>query len=250
MFLRSIEITTASLVSEIVKSDYRTADIFMRHEIEYCCGGNLPLETACNLKGIEPASLITEIENSTRSLQLSANLPFHKWSIDFLVDYIIHVHHYYVEHALPVLGKLLRSFAYSHIKKYPMFQEIATHFDTLEKDLTAHIQHEEKVIFPYLRQVAHAYERQDHYAKLLVKTLRKPISLLMDDDHRILNHIIYKFRELTNHYAPDERSCTNHYVILSKLKEFDNDLMQHIYLENNVLFPRVISMEKELLSKE
>lgn len=248
MFLKVFEITPETLVSEIVTRDYRTADIFNKYGIEYCCGGKWPLKVACMIKGIELDLLLIEIEKATRTFQLPNSLPFNEWKIDFLIDYIIHIHHHYLKQTLPGLRTALDNFTVEHEKKYSYFQTVLLHHQKLENDILPHLKQEEEVIFPYLKQVAHAYENKDSFAKLLVKTLRKPIASVIDHEHRILNETIYQFRKLTNNYISPENACTNHQVILSRLKALDNDLVQHIFLENEVLFPRVIAMEKELLA--
>ena len=112
------------------------------------------------------------------------------------------------------------------------------------------MEHEEEIIFPYVCQISHAYDNRDSFASLLVKTLRKPIEKMMKEEHAIISDIILKFRELTLLYTPPEKACTSHRIIFSKLKELDNDLAQHLYLENEILFPRAIAMEKKLLQQE
>ena len=64
----------------------------------------------------------------------------------------------------------------------------------------------------------------------------------------MINEIIHSIRELTNMYAPPEKACLNHKVVLSKLKELDDDITQHNFLEEAILFPRVLEMERDLLS--
>jgi len=113
--------------------------------------------------------------------------------------------------------------------------------------LLPHIRYEEEIIFPYICQVVHAHENNDSYAKLLVKTLRKPLDAMIQHEHNLLEAPIFNIRELTNNYQIPEGSCVSHKVALSRLKELDNDLVQHIYLENEVLFPKALRIEKELL---
>jgi regulator of cell morphogenesis and NO signaling len=117
----------------------------------------------------------------------------------------------------------------------------------MANQIVPHIQHEEESIFPYLRRVAHAYDGKDSYARLLVKTMRKPLGQMIDDEHGIMIETIYKFRNWTNNYNRPVNACTSHGVILSRLEELDHDLTQHVHLENNVLFPKILKMEKELL---
>lgn len=247
MFLSSLEINPKAAVTEIVAQDHRAADVFKKYEIEYCCGGKWPLETVCLMKGIDMDELQKELRRATRNLQLPAFLPFHDWSIDFLADYIINIHHYYLKKTLPELKPLLEHFVEEHGNRYPGLYGLQTSFAKLYKDIIPHIQEEEEVIFPYIKHVAHAYESKDSYAALLVKTLKKPVDRIMSHEHHILSGIIDNLRKLTNNYTAPEKACTSHRVIFSKLKELDNNLVQHIYLENDVLFPRALAMEKELL---
>ncbi|HPN59857.1 MAG TPA: hemerythrin domain-containing protein, partial [Chitinophagaceae bacterium] len=119
----------------------------------------------------------------------------------------------------------------------------------LDKTMIPHLLQEEEVIFPYIRQISHAYESKESYASLLVRTLRKPVEDLMHDEHNSIGKTLTQLRELTNNYTAPENACTSHRLAYSLIKELDDDLVQHIYLENDILFPKAISMEKELLER-
>ena len=111
-----------------------------------------------------------------------------------------------------------------------------------------HLQHEEEIIFPYIRQINHAFQSRESYASLLVKVMRKPIEELMNREHEMVASSLFEIRRLTCDYTPPGNACTKHRVTFSRLKELDSDLVQHMHLENNILFPRAIEMEKYLLS--
>ena len=247
MHLKELTINEDSIVSEIVKHNYRTADVFRRHNIEYCCSGRWPLETVCDNTGIDFDELKKELDAAGRTVQVSHDLPYHTWNVDFLTGYIINVHHYYLRNSMPVTGDIVKHFAEGHEKKYPYMQEVYRLFEKLREDLMPHIGYEEEIIFPYICQVVHAHENNDSYAKLLVKTLRKPLDAMLQHEHNLLEAPVFKIRELTNNYIVPEGSCVSHKVALLRLKELDNDLMQHMYLENEVLFPKALNIEKELL---
>jgi regulator of cell morphogenesis and NO signaling len=80
--------------------------------------------------------------------------------------------------------------------------------------------------------------------------LRKPVEEIMHQEHKILEKILFQFRKLTNNYTAPESSCTSHRLSFALLQELDDDLVQHTYLENEILFPRAIALEKELLQRE
>lgn len=243
-------ITVDTCPADIVKQYYQTAAVFRGHGIEYCCGGKWPLKLVCETKDIDPEKLIEELHMAARNITVAGTLPFGNWKIDFLTDYIINVHHEYLRKSLPLISEQLKKFVSEHTKKYPQLPELENHFNQLASTMVPHLLQEEEVIFPYIRQIAHAYESQETYASLLVRTLRKPVEDIMHHEHKMLEKALYKFRSLTNNYIPPDASCTSHRLSFSLLKELDDDLVQHVYLENEILFPRAIAMEKELLQPQ
>jgi regulator of cell morphogenesis and NO signaling len=247
MFLPGIAIEKNTSVNDIVKQNYRTADVFRKYGIEYCCGGKWPIETVCMTKGLEFEQLKKELLDCSRSVQLPPSLPYNDWPIDFLINYIVHIHHHYLKESLPGTEVILKDFTEDHAKKFPHMNEVCKIFLQLKKEILPHIQQEEESIFPYIRQVANAHRNNDSYAKLLVKTLRKPIETIASHEHTLLESSIYRFRELTDNYTPPDNACVSHRLAFSRLRDLDNDLVQHIYLENEILFPKAIRIEQELL---
>jgi regulator of cell morphogenesis and NO signaling len=233
-------------VSEIVRDDYRTADVFRRHGINYCCSGQVSLEEACTVRGLDSADLTRELQQATRLITLSNKTRFDEWKTDFLIDYIVNVHHAYVSESLPRVQLSLASFAASHEKKFPYLSELVEVVSRLSLLLTTHNRHEEEIIFPYIKQIDNAYRRKESYGNLFVRTLRKPFSAI-ELEHGRIEELLLDLRRLTNHYRFPDNACTNHRVVWHQLEELDNDLAQHEHLENNILFPKVAEMERELL---
>lgn len=249
MFLRTVTIDGNQPVADIVKSDYRTADIFRKYGIEYCCGGKFPLRTACEMKGVDSIKVYEELDMVTREIQVSGLVDFSECTIDFLTEYIVNIHHHYLRKALPQLQDHISRFADGHRKKFEYLDEVQRIVNHLSQYMTNHLQEEEEIIFPYIRQIAHAYSSEEAYASLLVRTLRKPVEDIMHHEHSTVFKSMRRLRELTNNYKTPEVSCISHSVTFNKMKEVDNDLAQHMHLENNILFPKAIAMEKELLRR-
>jgi regulator of cell morphogenesis and NO signaling len=235
-------------VSEIVRSDYRAADVFKKHGISYCCGGQVALAEACAGKNINYDELVKELQVATRNLSLPNTVQYDKWKMDFLIDYIINIHHAYISAALPLMQANLISFVNSHKKQYPELTEVQKAFEELGALLTTHNLQEEETIFPYIKQIETTHRRKEIYGSLFVRTLRKPLSE-SEKEHTKISELLSELRQLTNNYTFPDNACTNHRVVYNKLREFDNDLMQHKHLENNILFPKAIEMERELLQQ-
>jgi regulator of cell morphogenesis and NO signaling len=233
-------------VASIVRDNYRAADVFKKYGINYCCSGNISLKDSCSQKQIDPEFLLTELQEAVKEIHIPNSVNFASWKTDFLVDYIINVHHAYLYQALPVLENQLVPFATSHRKKHPELLELVEIFKELSAALSVHNRYEEEILFPYIKQIESTYRRKESYGNLFVKTLRKPLGNV-EAEHKKISAILKEIRQLTSNYKEPENACTNHKVIFQKLLELDNDMMQHKHLENNILFPRAIQIEKELL---
>jgi regulator of cell morphogenesis and NO signaling len=238
-----------SYVTDIVTHDYRASYVFQKYNIDYCCGGKLPLRTVCEIRGLEPEKIKRELAETMRTIQLSSSINYQHWSIDFLIDYIINVHHSYLTATLPQIIETVERFVSGHKVKYPYLSDLLDSILNLRDELIPHIEQENQVIFPYIKQIVHAYESGEPYASLLVRTLRKPIEKMVTREDQFIGRYIRNMRQVTNNFTPPGNSCITHKVAFAKLKELDQDIVQHVHLENNILFPRAIAMEQELLEK-
>lgn len=236
-----------SYITDIVAEDYRTSYVFQKYNIDYCCGGKLPLRVVCEQRSLNTEEIKKELEEAMRVIQLSSSINFSNWHVDFLIDYIVNVHHTYLTVNLPEICQTIERFVNGHSLKYPQLKELTTCIHALRDEILPHVQEENQIIFPYIKQIVHAYESKETYASLLVRTLRKPVENLMQHEHEYIRKYIHKIRAVTNNYTPPTSCCITHKVAFLKLKELDSDLIQHIHLENNILFPKAIRMEKELL---
>ena len=163
-------------VSGIVRSDYRTADVFRKHSINFCCSGEVTVQEACDLRKIDYLKVLQELDEAMRTVRLPNGLQFSAWKIDFLADYITNVHHAYLYSSLPNLELRLESFINGHKKKFPVLGELQETFVELVRVLIPHCKQEDEVVFPYIKQIDAAYRRKEPYGNLFVRTLRKPLS--------------------------------------------------------------------------
>jgi len=247
MMLSSFIPDPSLYVTDIVTRDYRTADIFRKYDIDFCCGGKWPLEMICKNKGLDTEEVLGELKKITSQLPSRSVLEFDKWELDFLADYIVNIHHLYLKRALPEVKNHVSRFLDGHTKKFPGLAPLNSIIDQFQLEFLPHMKHEEEIIFPYIKQIHRAFYHHESYASLLVRTLRKPVEEVMKRDHETTGSQLHQLRQLTENYTPPENACLAHKVAFAKLRELDEDLVRHIHLENNILFPKALAMEKELL---
>ena len=233
-------------VSDIVRSDYRTADVFRKYGINYSRNENMSLLEACTRSNIDYNTILIDLGNATRNITVSSSLPFHEWRIDFLIDYIINVHHAYMHLAIPAIEEAIVSYVEEHKKRVPELYKLLFLFRELSILLIKHSRHEEEIIFPYIKQIETTHRRKEIYGNLFVRTLRKPLSNI-EKEHASIYLILDEMQSLTNQYTSPENACVKLEAIYRRLEEFHRDMIQHTHLEDDILFPRAIEMEKELL---
>ena len=240
-------VNSSLTVSQIVRNNYRTADVFKRYGINYCCSGNVALLQACYNTGVNLQEIENALQQAITITPLSHAIQFDKWKQDFLIDYIVNIHHTYLQQTLPQFESTLITYIEGHKKKYPELLPLIPLFQELVQTLQSQNEKEENAIFPYLKQLINAYNRRETYGSLFVKTMRMPLDQMLGKEHQQITNLVLELRGATNNYIIPADACTNYNVILNKLAELDADLVQHKHLENNVLFPKVLEMEKQLL---
>lgn len=232
-------------ISDIVRSDYRTADVFKKYGIDYCSEEGKLLET-CVSQNLNYNSILEELVAATKTITIPNTLHFSEWKVSFLIDYIVNVHHAYMHMGIASLEASLASFIETHKKKYPEVNKVLFLFRELVVLLVTHSRHEEEIIFPYIRQIENTHRRKETYGNLFVRTLRKPLSNI-EKEHEVIYSILKEIQALTNNYSCPAGACADLSAIYHKLNEFHNDMLQHTHLEDDILFPKAIEMEKELL---
>jgi regulator of cell morphogenesis and NO signaling len=231
-----------STIGDIVSEDYRAAAIFQRYGIDFCCGGGRQLAAACLEKGIEPSEVIDEL------MTLEGNAGdggprFKLWEPALLMDYIVANHHQYLRRALPSLSAWVEKVASVHGERHPEVGAVAEHFSALRKELESHMQKEEQVLFPYVRRMFEAEASGEPPPPSPFGSVRNPI-LMMEAEHRAAGEGLEAIRDLTSGYTPPPDACTTFKVCYQELRDLERDLHQHIHLENNILFPRAVSLEQ------
>lgn len=230
-------------IGEYVAKDFRTAAIFSKYSIDFCCKGNRTIEEACENKNLNS----TQIEKEIVSLLASKSdetIDFKSWPTDFLIDYIEKMHHRYVREKAPVLIAFLTKLCKVHGQNHPELFEIKELFDGCAEELGQHMIKEETVLFPYIKKMHDAISKGEAIEQPHFGTVENPIAM-MKDEHVAEGERFVKIASLTNNYLPPADACNTYKVAFSMLQEFEQDLHKHIHLENNILFLRAVEMQSQ-----
>ena len=184
-------------------------------------------------------------ENMLNKVWFNPSLPFDEWKVDFLIDYIINIHHRYIYQSLPELQAQLQFLETKNVHN-DQLNTLKNLVSDLASILLAHCRHEEEIIFPYIKQIDTAHKRNETYGNLFVKTLRKPLNNV-ENEHGRINVLLEKLKGNTNNFMTGDRSYPGKPALFIKLREFHHNLLLHEMIENNYLFPRAVDIEGKLL---
>jgi regulator of cell morphogenesis and NO signaling len=229
-------------VGDIVATDFRTAAVFEQFGIDFCCGGRRSLSDACRAASADPAAVVRALDALPPPATHDEDVT--RWPVDRLIDHILTRHHAYVRSALPAIARYLAKLNDVHGARHPELARVATIFEQVSGELEQHMFKEEQILFPYVRDLGAQAGQPCGVRISPFGTVENPIRM-MEREHREAADGLRLIRELTNGYTPPADGCTTYSVCLAELEHFERDLHRHVHLENNVLFPKAVELEKQ-----
>jgi len=240
-----METVNKKTIGNYVAEDFRTAAIFSKYGIDFCCKGHRTLAEACEKKQISSAVLESEI-NGIMNTPDNQSIDFKSWPLDLLVDYIEKKHHRYVEEKSTVLYMFLDKLCKVHGDRHPELFEINKLFTAGAGELAKHMKKEELILFPFIKKMIQAQKTNQAMALPHFGTVENPIAM-MQEEHTVEGERFAMIAAMTNNYTPPTDACETYKVTFAMLKEFEADLHKHIHLENNILFPGAQVLEKQFV---
>lgn len=239
-----MNITEKKYIGEVVANDYRTATVFKNHSIDFCCNGNRSIDEACKSENIDSQQLINELNEVLNDTSEKA-VGFNHWPLDLLADYIEKTHHRYCERKINEIKPYLEKITKAHGEQHPELIEINELFKETAGKMSVHMKKEELILFPFIRKMTKVKSTGEALTTPKFGSVESPIDI-MRDDHNEEGERFQRIRTLSQNYTVPEDGCATYKVTFAMLNEFEDDLHQHIHLENNILFPKSIALEKEL----
>lgn len=230
-------------IGTFVAEDFRTAAVFSKYKIDFCCKGNRTIDEVCEKQEIDPKVLLKKIQEAL-SGDNGNTIDFNSWPLDLLADYIEKTHHRYVEEKSVIIMQFLNKLCSVHGANHPELFKINVLFTECAGELAQHMKKEELMLFPFVKKMVNGKEAGKALAQPPFGTVSNPIAMMMHE-HDAEGDRFREIASLTNDYKAPSDGCTTYKVTFAMLKEFEENLHTHIHLENNILFPKAMVLEKE-----
>jgi regulator of cell morphogenesis and NO signaling len=208
-------------LGELAAQDPSATRVFMRHRLDFCCGGRRSLAEACERAGLDPAAIVAELDReASRETRGAAQLGQHE-----LADHIESFYHAGLRRDLPPLVEAARKVERVHAGKPAVPSGLGEVLGELFAEMESHMAKEERILFPMIRRGARG------------ETVYLPVRM-MEREHDGHAEHLSRIRALTGDFRVPEHACATWRALYHGLEKLEADLMQHIHLENNVLFAR------------
>jgi regulator of cell morphogenesis and NO signaling len=217
------------------------AAVLDRHRLDFCCGGRRTLVEACRAANVDFAQVVTELNvaAAARSASLQSAKDWNDRPLPEVIDHIVDGHHAYTRAAIARLGPLIEKVGGRHGAGHPELARVATAFFELAAEIGPHMAREEIVLFPYIRALASPGGRP---ATPPFQTVRNPVRMMMMQHDRAAE-LLAEIRGASRNFATPADGCGSYAALYAGLRELRLDLLTHVSLENNILFPRAIALE-------
>ena len=237
-------VMTAKTVREVVVENPAATRVFERFGIDYCCGGNQALDQACQRAGVSLDEVVDSLEMEEETTRATSQI--HDWQSEPLSELIVHIkntHHKYTREETVRLAALLQKVCSVHGKNHPELFGIRETFVWVSQELMTHMMKEEMVLFPYIERMEESVIQSDPVLPAPFGSVQNPVAM-MEHEHDSAGAALRSIRKASNDFTTPADACISYQTLYKALAAFEADLHQHIHLENNILFPRAIAMEK------
>lgn len=196
--------------------------IFRGHQLDFCCGGEQTLLNACEQRGVDARQVAEQLQGLQQ--QPGESTDWAATATPELIDHILQRYHARHRQQLPELIRLASRVEQVHAHNADCPRGLAALLDEILAELEGHMTKEERILFPMLGHGSAAMAGG-------------PI-MVMRSEHQQHGEALEELAELTDDMQPPQGACNTWRALYRGLEEFRDDLMQHIHLENNILFLR------------
>ena len=227
-------------IQDIVRKNLQTAQVLHDHGIECSKVSSKTILTACRDLNIPVNNLLSELNEANKNQQNEQRF-VSKLKIEALTDYIETYHHKFTRERLSFVGSNIERLNSAYPKHFPELSLIKETFEEMAAHLTTHMEREESLLFPYIRNLAYGLNHM--VGNEAFKSVANPIEMFMKDHDKEAAHLRALTR-LTQHYTTTKHERLKLTDTYEAMKQLEVDLYIHINLENNVLFPKALKLER------
>jgi regulator of cell morphogenesis and NO signaling len=170
---------------------------------------------------------------------------FEPYPIEIIVDYIQRTHIYYFEKKLPEIEQSIGLLSDHYESHHPILTALHSFFHRYVNDLSEHIGVEESILLPYIKTLGDAGKTPADFSASIVARRDYSIDRFLEEHHDTEDELA-DIRQTIRLYDPPQTNESLYRILLTQLQAFEQDLRVHAHIEEEVLIPKALAMEKDL----
>lgn len=170
---------------------------------------------------------------------------FESYPVEIIIDYIERTHIFYFEKKLPEIEQSILLLSGHYEVHHPILAALRNFFNRYVQDLSEHIQAEEKLLLPYVKALCKAQESPSDFSTFIVARRDYSIGKFLNEHHDTEDEL-KDIRQTIRLYDPPQTNESLYRILLTQLQAFEQDLCVHAHIEEEVLIPKALAIEKDL----
>lgn len=230
-------------IQDIVKDDYVNASVLFYFGIAFFEYSDKTLQQVCQEKGLEVSKVIKRLESAPESAE--NGVAIEEYPIDLIIEYLKHAHYLFVKKRLPYLSKLIESFETDAAQYQHMAKDLKFVFPLFIEDFIHHIYQEEDTLFTYIKKLCD-YKKGLGNPSTLFYAMEQNSLQKFAMEHDQHDDEMRGIRKIADNYTVNNSTPLHVKVIFCELKALEKELITHANVENNILFPKALGLEREV----
>jgi regulator of cell morphogenesis and NO signaling len=232
-----------TLIQELVDRNYVHGYVLFYLGIRFYEYSELTLQQVCEQRGLKVDQVVKELESPSHLRE--ADLPLSSYPVDLIIEYLKHAHFLFIKHKLPYIARLVESFKAEHDDYLQIERDLKMVFPLFVEDFIEHIYEEEDTLFHYILALEKASTGKFSPGKLFY-LLEKNSVQKFAMEHEAHDDEMEGIRKITRDYKLLKVAPLHVKVIYNELKAFEQSLITHARIENEILFPKAMGIESKV----
>lgn len=232
-------------ITDLVDNNYIYASVLFYFGIEFYNYSEQTLEQVCHNKGLDVKSVVSKLENMH---QTDDAISIDEYPIDLIIEYLKHTHFLFIKQKLPYISKIIADLPDCYEGYCAVVKDLKFVFPLFVEDFIHHIYQEEDTLFSYISNLKAFQKGKGNIARLYFEMEKNSLSRFASE-HEEHDDEMHGIRQITNDYSMTAATPLHIKVIFEELKSLENDLRTHARVENDILFPKALMLEREVVAQ-
>ena len=231
-------------IQDLAKENFSNIQLFQSYNVDFYCKGGLTLKEALTNSSVNQDEFLGKLKKIQENEHIKYEVDVKNWPLDLLADYIQKTHHLFTDQILVNIRGKINEYLEKGLECSDKITQFKIPFEQLAQELGAHMKREELILFPTIKRIVATRGKLEDPG---LKTVKTPVDKMIHE-HDTQHQFIKEIRNILNGYSLNDKNPKDYNEIVSLMNDLDLNLSLHLHLENNILFPRALELERSKLN--